>query len=216
MAEMDIDQLVREVLSQLTGRNENSPTSTTAAISDRVISVEILARQPKATDRITIPTGAIVTPAAQDYLTENNIAVATGDGIRTEPSGTKLIFSASETSFDPTTLISNLRRHSIDVEQLPKATIRQTAMQFADRLANEIAVGMLLTDRTSPALCLANRFAHVRAARVDNVADLRDAIDSIGVNLIITNPIGRSQFDLLGITKELHTAGRPQQPASFK
>ena len=49
-------------------------------------------------------------------------------------------------------------------------------------------IGVLLTDEPLAAVCLANRSATARAAWVRDVAELREAIAAIAVNLLVVHP----------------------------
>lgn len=215
MVEMDIDQLVREVLSHLNRHNGSTPTADNVTIVDRVISLELLKNQVTNSKKITVPSGAVVTPAAQDFLTENNIAVATVDPGHGESPTVRLALTTGEINFDSTDLIDALRRSDIQVESIPGATVQRSTEQLAGQLVAEIDIGILLTNQTTTALCHANRHPQVRAARAGNVADVREAVTSIGVNLLVIAPQGPNGFELVRIIRELYNAGPPRAPAQF-
>ncbi|MFP6658484.1 MAG: hypothetical protein VB853_09910, partial [Pirellulales bacterium] len=101
------------------------------------------------------------------------------------------------------------------IESIPKATVQRSTEQLVEQLVAEIDIGILLTNQTTTALCHANRHPQVRAARAGNVADVREAVTSIGVNLLVIAPQGPNGFELVRIIRELYNAGPPRAPAQF-
>jgi len=56
---------------------------------------------------------------------------------------------------------------------------------------------LLLTGEVEGAVLLANRSPHVRAVVYQNLGQLRRAIEMVGVNMLILNPLGRSRCEVV-------------------
>jgi len=54
---------------------------------------------------------------------------------------------------------------------------------------------LVFCEGASPACCVANKVPGVRAAAVDTVDDLEDALAGLGANVLIVDPAGKTYFE---------------------
>ena len=203
---IDIERVVREVISRLAGRigaeteklakGESEEYDQPLRISGRVVSLEQLPDQLEGLRQIVVTTGAVVTPAACDVLREAEVTVVydTPTGAN-EPSRASLAIGATVAGGTTVALLNQLKSET-QVEQIAGSELPLVVERLSGAVEHEGRVGVLLTSETAAASCLANRRPAVRAAVVDGVADVGDAIRTIGANLMVLDPRGRSMFDL--------------------
>ena len=88
--------------------------------------------------------------------------------------------------------------------------------QLAERVTDRQQLGVLITNRTAPALCLANRHPGVRAAWGANVEMVRDAVATVGANLLVIDPTGRNLAELTNSVREFKRSATRNCPAEFR
>lgn len=212
---VEIEQLVREVLARLDLRTAIpqpasgqpaavEPTTVTngAAVGvltlhERVVTAEWLSRRLNGVRQLIVPRGAVVTPSAKDLLREQNIGWDFGTASTAAASSQRtLIVGVSETTFSPAALIRGTAKQGVRVEQVANAGLAAVTKEIGDQVALSGALGLLLTAATAAALCVANRRSGVRASYAQSVEQVDDGIQSVGANLLVTNPTTTSYFQL--------------------
>jgi ribose 5-phosphate isomerase RpiB len=84
-----------------------------------------------------------------------------------------------------------------------------------DAVVDNGDVGIVLTRQPSVALCRANRHASVRAAWGVNVAAVKEAVQSIGANVLVVNPSLHGVYELRGILREF-ASGNHACPKQYR
>lgn len=163
-------------------------SQTKPEIRQRVISLETLNGHLHAGRSIRVPQGAVVTPSARDELKRRGVRIeyvppVGSGGAQPAP----LLLATWQTDCCPRPLAQAVRADGFETTQL------QASPDSLDRLVQSLdqpanCWGILLTDKPSLALCLANRSPGVRAAWAMDQRSVTDAAQSLGANLLILEP----------------------------
>ena len=87
---------------------------------------------------------------------------------------------------------------------------------IAEEIANRRLPGVLLTDCPVAALCLANRMRNIRAAWAVDRHAVRQALDGIGVNVLVLDPTCGPVADLTGLIEEFAAGADRPCPSDFQ
>jgi hypothetical protein len=214
--EVDIDRLVREVLSQFARGESAKPAGGQVSLGDRVVSVELLRDRLQDARAIQVRPGAIITPAARDYLRERDIEVTTRNEQPSTARSSILILAAAAERFDMAALTPLLGSVVAEAETIPTGAFMAVIEQTLAKFTNGDRLGVLFTDRAAAALCIANRNRKVRAVQAAGVECVREAADAVGANLLVIDPRGRSQFEMARMIKEFHAVGPASCPEPLR
>ena len=229
--ELSADQLervVREVLRRLGAAGDSSAAATPATLpsADKqdletlpvnlpVVSVAQLERSLTGIKQVVVPAGAIVTPAALDLLRQKKVTLVRGAAkTPTTTEHGRLCVGVVNTTFKSAALFYDLQSQGIELEELAHNGLSSVISELCQRLARGESLGLLLTSQVAAAVCLANRHARVRAAEARCATSAREATRTLGINLLVVNPLGKSPFELkcmIGI----HLAGGGRAPADW-
>jgi hypothetical protein len=228
----DIDRIVREVLAELAkASGEAAPVAAPAtdvpaaaastdgelAVTDRVVTMGSIGNRLKAIRRLVVAPGAVLTPAVRDVLRENNIALVRASvdqaGVG---SGVRLALVTAFTSFQPAALVDSLRSDDINASVRASDCLIETTTSLAGEIRQSQTLGVILTSQVAAAICLANRLAGVRAVTGDNAEVVAKAADSVGANLLVVQPRGKSPFQLKQIIAAFHRPGKRPCPEALK
>jgi hypothetical protein len=228
VGENEIERIVREVLAQMApasspaASRSGSPESARGALSltNRVVTVAELDGRLEGVRTVIVPPRAVITPAARDLLRQRGVTVASarssfekGAGV-TAGTAKSLVLGRASTSYEPLALLRALEQDGIGVEQVARTGLAGVIDDLADLASRGGRRCLLLTDESPAAACLANRLRGVRAATATDIASVTRAARSIGVNLLIVEPVGRSLFQLRGIAREF-LRGPAQCPPEY-
>jgi len=216
LSEVDIDRLVREVLSQVAQPETAKPAAGTVSFGDRVISVELLRDRLTDARTIQVRPGAIITPAARDYLRERNIEVTSQADQPSAAGSPNMIFAAAAERFDLAALIPLLAGAAAEAEIVPTGAFMAVVKQTMERITSGDRRGVLFTEQTAAAVCVANRNRSVRAVQAGGCEEVREAAAAVGANLLVIDPRGRSQFEMARMIKEFHAAGPADCPEPLR
>jgi hypothetical protein len=100
-----------------------------------------------------------------------------------------------------------------DVRRWDGDCVIKAIRQVTAAVVEDGFTGIVFTRQPSVALCRGNRHAGVRAAWGVNVAAVKDALQSIGANLLVVNPSLHGVFELRQILREFAGGGHacPEQ-----
>jgi hypothetical protein len=229
----DIDRIVSEVLQRLqsqTSTDEALPPPEKPAdarpapvkpaakakqlcLDDRVVSLAAIKDRLQGIRHVCLTPQAVVTPSARDEFRKRGITVERRVAESpTADNAVPLAIVRAETSYDATEL---LRQVGGNLIATAGASLADAVAALVKRVQGERELGVLLTTRAAPALCLANRHAGVRAAWGGSVRMTREAIASAGANLLILNPVGCTQEDLVARLREFARGGPRACPAEY-
>ncbi|MFV1967403.1 MAG: hypothetical protein ACC628_18390 [Pirellulaceae bacterium] len=233
----DIDRIVNEVLRRLqslassddvasplakttkakttkakTTKERTTHNANELCLDERVVTLAAIRDRLRGIRHVRLCPKAVITPSARDEFRKRGIAVerhAAEPGVT--PGNATLVIARADTNYDASALLRQVGGASIEASGLVAAV-----ETLAERVPDDRQVGVLLTARTAPALCLANRHSGVRAALGGSAGMVRDAVQSMGANLLVIDPANRSLTDLANTLREFIRGGIRNCPAEFR
>ncbi len=183
-----IEQIVREVLARMGEQAVEQPSAAgQLRLTSRVVSLSELEGRLQGMREVVVRSDAVVTPAARDLLRHGDILLSRS--AKTSPeTGCQLAIGCVETSYEAAGLVSHLEKGTTNVKQIEDGDLVGAVDALTKHITTSNQPALLLTEITTAGLCLANRRPSVRAAEVTTAANLSDAIDQVGVNLLVVNP----------------------------
>ena len=187
----DIEWIVEEVVRRIGSHADTAePNGGRRELRDhRVISLAQLDGQLDGITQLALSSCSIITPAAQDLLRQRGINV-----VRVRPTQANghhqfhVAIGTAETKHDPTAMVRKLTDQGIQVQQLARSGLTVVVQELVDLVGRGGCGGMLLTENTTPALCMANRHRGVRAGLGVDLSSVKEVIRSVGANLLVMNP----------------------------
>ena len=165
-------------------------------VTDRVVSLGKIEKQLVGKKRLAITPGAVLTPSVRDYLKEHQISICTAMPGADASNQKSLTIIAGLTSYDPTNLVTRLTQERLNATASSSSCLIETTDKLAKQLADTNQLGVVLTTHHAVTLCLANRHATLRAVSVDREDQVESIVATVGANLLILSPRGRSCFQL--------------------
>lgn len=213
----DIEQIVREVLRRLdvpggaprelgSERNQGNADNVGPTLTGQVISLADIDGRLEAVSTIHLARGALLTPAARDYLKQRGIAISRGTAAgptQLPPSAHPMVLGVSETNYDPSVMVGHLGKCGMHVQQIARTGLAGVVPEMCDAVGLGGQRGLLLTAETTAAVCMANRRRGVRAAAANDSATADAAIRSIVANLLVIDPAKSGTFQLQRIAERL-------------
>ena len=199
-------QLVSEQVASRTSPVGHSPTGLAAgrmstAVTDcRLITTATLNECVNRAARLQVPLGAVITPAARDWLSERNIQLIFGER---SPKSTHachvgwVYLAKWRTNRNLTDLHSVLSREFTRFDWCGDGDAMLTipqAVQAVDGDPEPRAV--LFTGQTCVALCRLNKHGHVRASLGTDLEAVREAIELLDNNVLVLDPTRHGTYAL--------------------
>jgi len=183
------------------------PVVTLAAVTGRLEGVKEVAIGPR----------TILTPAVKDLLAQQRITV-TRSATQTVPTtGPPLLVAGMTTAgHAPESYWQQLERLGMDCQQVAGSSLTGILQELAPLLASGTCQGMLLTDQTAVALCLANRQPGIRAILATGVDALRRDAQDVGANLLVVSPLGRTAYQVGRMAREFCRLGALACPEQYR
>ncbi|MFV2067423.1 MAG: hypothetical protein ACC645_10620 [Pirellulales bacterium] len=196
--------------SQLDGNGE--------APSSRVVHPTSLNAQLEGIDRVAVAARAVVTPAVRDLLQERSISLILGvegptgcDAAPTE----SLLVGIDIDSVGQVGGWDALER-KIPVERARGCDLAGLIDTVATEVQRDRRLALLLTEQTAVALCLANRQQGVRAVLATDMQTEREAVDSVGANLLICSPRRTVAGERLRMVEHFYRRGVVECPDKLR
>jgi len=220
-AAYDIDGIVRDVLSRLAS-DAAKPEHDTGGhrdeliLSGRVVALADVEGRLDGVRRLTIATGAVVTPSVRDRLRASGITLVRRAADRiVQNTKIALTVAVAEAQYDASSLVAALAHDGHDVERENETRLGALLARLGDRLATDHALAVLLTGEPAAALWLANRRRNVRASLGIEHEGISAAVRSIGANLMVINPAGKSVTALRRLVGKFCEPGPRACPARW-
>ncbi len=180
-----------------------------------MVSTSTLADRLAGVRKLVVTKKAVITPAARDLLKQHKITISRGaESARGGKPG--LVVAVADTQSDPAALIRLVAPQTSGVERLAKTGVVTVVSELADAVTKDGRLGLLLSGQPHVACCLANRLPGVRAAVARDRDEVLQAVDSLGLNLLVVDPARRSLFQLGQMVKQFLESGPAHCPAEFK
>jgi hypothetical protein len=186
-------------------------------LDDDVVSTATLAGLSAAVQSVSLRRGAVITPAARDLLRDKKIALAYRTATATAVAGkAELLLGVANTRFRADELVKALSRQPITVRQMSASGLFDLIAEIAKGLAGNQKLAILMTEDAAAAICLANRNAGVRAVAAHDGRTVASAVRSVGANMLIVDPSGRSLFQLKDIATRFAAGGPRTCPEMWR
>jgi hypothetical protein len=228
-----VDRVVRDVLARLKGNlspdgasliGNHDPTSIEEVIraehlvlSDRVVTCAVLDGRLDGVKAVSVPVGAVVTPAARDVLREEGVQLsqATETCGRTQPSNCRINIGVAECIVEPVSVRRLQDALGVPLEPLVRVGLVEVVREMSEQVVMGGAKGILFTTEPAAALCLANRRRGVRAIGGRRVDEIGRSVAAVGANLLVVDPTGLTTWSQIEIAREFARRGSRTCPAAF-
>jgi hypothetical protein len=234
--QVDIERIVREVIRRLAETPDlaldetktteppvrKPPGSPSAQknsrlqLSERVVTTALLDRKLDGIKQIVVPVRAIVTPAVRDMLRKKRIAVVEGaEAEKDVACRAKWFLAVVDPTGDFGSRAAAVAAELGDAQRWDGDCVVKAIRRVTDAVVDEGCTGIVFTSQPSVALCRGNRHSGVRAAWGVDVAAVKEAVQSIGANVLVVNPALHSVFELRGILREF-ASGNHTCPKQYR
>jgi ribose 5-phosphate isomerase RpiB len=216
-AQVDIERIVREVMRRLevpqsagdgAGTEirtppEPKPDNSKLRLSGRVVTLASLDGRLAGVRQVIVAKGTVVTPAVRDELRKKKIKLEFSDNNhRANVSAGGVLLGIVEGSFDAAALLRAISAEVGETQRIEGSCWIEITRQMTEAIAGEAKCGVLVTCRATAAVCLANRRPAIRAALGAGTASVKDAMETIGANLLVVDPASNSLYELRGMVRE--------------
>ncbi len=231
----EIERIVRSVLAQLASgsavttrgnvpsaaaKAPSEPQAATVAtrelvLTNKVISVAELAGRLTGIARVTVPRGAVFTPAARDELKKYKVAIASAVGPAKSQAARTILLSVVDSTLEPTALAARLEQTGMATERVAQTGWPSAVDALCAGVEKSQRWGLLLCEQEAAAVCLANRVPGIRAALGYSVQAVQAARTALAPNVLVINPRGKSVFELLQLVRAWAGGDQPRVPAAL-
>ena len=192
--------------------------SSAVVIPDRIVTADVLKEQARSGSKVVISKKAILTPAGQDYVRNNRIAVERND---ISPTGNSVAVVRWKI------VLSSVAEHTaraIDAVCQKQNTVQRELSGNASEAAaaavsaisrSEVAGVIVVTAVPQLVACRANRNVAVRAAVVSDLASWQQVQSQLRPNVVCISPQGRGFMELQNVINKVLTSPAPAVPADW-
>jgi hypothetical protein len=209
-----VDEAVRAVLAELKpkGPSRSRKESVCQVVVDRLFSLRHAEALTPGTRIVQLGPSTVVTPLARDLLKQKGITIRL-DGPReslASPCGEWAVSIAADSELLGT--VKALRRALLEE---PRAWIEfEPSLDF---LTNWLAEGkgrgaMFITSEAALAVWQSCQVTGVRAASTAEPAEVHRAVQSLGMNLLVVEPAGKSISWIKQLAGAFRASGAPRAP----
>jgi hypothetical protein len=224
-----IERIVQEVMRRLRASGSTSSGVASSATSDagksggelridrRLISLSYLEGRLDGVRNVRIPAGAVVTPSARDLLAERGVRLATAAAC--QPCATtaaESVIAVVDAAVCIDQLAKELEREGLATTRMGAKGLLEAVREMTEVLRGGRSRGVLVTARAAAAVCLANRQRGLRAVEACGEAVDEHRWQSVGANLLVVDPTGRSRFGLTQLAKQFLLAETAECPAELR
>jgi len=212
-----VDEAVRAVLAELTmkGPSRSRKESDCQVVVERLFSLRHAEALPPGTRIVQLGPATVVTPLARDLLKRQGITIRLGGlgGSMNSARGEWAFSIAADSELLGT------------VKALRRALLEEPAawIEFEpplDSLANWLVEGkgrgaMFITAETALAVWRSCQIAGVRAASAAEPGEVQRAVQSLGINLLVVEPAGKSLSWIKQLAGAFRISGAPRAPETL-
>ena len=222
----EIERIVREVLAEMANVaasaaagqiNKRTSAGNELVLENKVVSVAELADRLSGVTRVVVPRGAIFTPAARDELRKRNIAIASRvSPLAGSATSHTLVVGMADTSYNPASLVQMFCSDRLKIERLPSVGLINIVDELCEHVSKGGTFGLLITEQSAAAICLANRYLGVRAVLGHSVLAVRDASSSVAANFLVIDPTGKGLFEMRQMVRTLTRYKQNECPPALR
>jgi hypothetical protein len=206
-----VDEAVRAVLAELQGTTRSRKEPDCQVFVDRLFSVRQAEALPPGTRVVQLGPATVVTPLARDLLKRRGITIRLGGA------GESLAAARGEWAFSIATgselgMVSALRRALLAD---PRAWIEfEPSLDLVAKWLVDVKGrgAMFITSEAALAVWKSCRITGVRAASATEPSEVYRAIETLGINLLVIEPAGKSISWMKQLAGAFRFAGAPRAP----
>jgi hypothetical protein len=181
----------------------SASTNGQLTLNARVITTALLAGRIDGIKRIVVPPRAVITPAVRDLLRKKQITlVAATESAPNTQAGAELLVAVVDPAGQFGHALSAIGSEWNGAQRWDGDCVIRAVREVTRAVVQRDAAGIILTRQPSLALCQSNRRASVRAAWGTSVAAVKEALQSIGANVLVVDPTLHGVPELRGILRE--------------
>jgi hypothetical protein len=229
-AQLDIERIIREVMRRLQDNGSaggGAGTETKASpkpktdknklrVGERVVTLASLDGRLRGVKEVIVPNGAVVTPAVRDELRKKKVRLTFAEKAHAANASTDgMLVGMAAGSYDAAAVFRAVSVETRDVDRLDGDCWIELVRQLSQAIAAKGRFGMLITSRAAAAACLANREKAVRAVLGVSVTSVKDAMQTVGANLLIVDPASLGLHEIRGMVREF-ARGSHECPDALK
>jgi hypothetical protein len=204
----DVDAAVRSVLAERFDSRRGLRSAEASLFSSRLLSLREAESLPVGSRVVRVAPGTVVTPLARDYLKKLGVAIQFAS--RSEVDRAR---NAGEWGFaieSESGLLEAFRRSMLDSSEgwIELGASADLAVGWVAEMESRGA--LVLVDEASLAVYRAYQTQGLRAATVEEPNAAARAVRSIGANLLVVEPAGKSIALLRQIAATFRRAGGPR------
>jgi hypothetical protein len=152
----------------------------------------------------------------RDLLGELKIPLATAiPSPRATGQAAQLAVGVVGGQYNPAELVGSLPPE-ISVRQVARPGLAAVVDEMVGLVGANGCLGLLITEQPTPTVCLANRHRGVRAAAVTDAAGALEAVESVGANLLVVNPVSMPLSELTRLTATFCGSAAKSCPEAFR
>jgi hypothetical protein len=192
---------------------------TAIELLDSVITAKLLQDRAMTASALRFGPKSLLTPSARDWLHTRKVAWSREAGSSTTSTNSstatrRLLISTVTPTVRAVQGTLNRELPGWGCDLIGKATeVVETATRLLATAEAELVIAF--SDRAELIACYANRSAKVRAAVVSSIETLTAMAKSLGTNLFVIDPTGRSYIELRNILRACAALARPQPPLGW-
>jgi hypothetical protein len=195
-----IDQIVKSVVDRLRAvAKQDSPPAVQIqspmvhSISDRIVSVSVLEAVPKNTKSVVVAGKAIITPAARDWLNENQITLSQQTNIGSSPVTARSKVNVIANSRQCSVAKAIAARFKLTIEYLPEqkdVVARVASFAKADQRT------IVITKSNHQLAIELNRHAKTAAIAPVSLGHLAGCLDQTDCNVVVFSAIEHNHDEI--------------------
>lgn len=219
-----IDRIVANVLEQLQPATPRALTTSAAvpamkptavALSQAVITADVLSNAVRPGQAVQIGTKSLLTPSAKDWLRQHQVIwqrgsdQTAGNGVTSLTMRGQLLLS----SITPTVrgAVDSVFRSLPNWQRQVCGNAKESAEAAVRTITTAECDRVLITSRDADVVaCRVNRHRAVRAAVVASGEQVRRVDASLSPNVLVVDPDGRSFVELRNLFRSCAQLGKPQ------
>ena len=211
----EVDDAVRAILSEWRSSPRSSQEPDCEIVVDKLFSLRHAEALPPGTRIVRLGPATVVTPLARDLLKRRGVLIRLGGpGEPTAVSQGEWGFSIAA-DVEVLGTVQALRRALLED---PRAWVE--IEQSLDCLASWLVDGkgrgaMLVTSQAALAVWRSCRMSGVRAASAVDPGEVHRAVQSLGMNLLVVDPTGKSISWIKQLASAFRLTGAPRRPESL-
>ena len=221
---MDLEFVVREVLKRLQAAGGAAPIVSTnrqpvapdcGVITQRLVTLASLEGRLNGVSRLRVPSQAIVTPAVKDELKKRGIRLERGGDMAAPACVSRPLIGLDGVEAAAIPWQAAVGEHE-PITRGGAGTLVELLRDLAFRALSERRLAVLATRRAAAAACLAGKVAGLRATVGTDPHTVRDAVRTVGANLLIVDPTRLSRFVLKSLAGEFLQGGWRECPSEYQ